>query len=84
MSPTGGRRWWSGTTQGSALLGKCTLLQASRSSLYYEALGESPLNLELMRLIDEQFLETPYYGAGRWSGTFGGRATGRIGSGYGD
>jgi putative transposase len=26
-------------------------------------MGESPLNLNLMRLIDEQFLETPYYGA---------------------
>jgi putative transposase len=35
----------------------------SRSSLYYEATGESPLNLKLMRLIDEQFLEMPCYGA---------------------
>jgi putative transposase len=42
---------------------QCDLLQISRSSLYYEAKGESPLNLELMRLIDEQFLETPWYGA---------------------
>jgi len=25
--------------------------------------GETPLNLELMRLIDEQYLETPWYGA---------------------
>jgi putative transposase len=42
---------------------QCDLLQISRSSLYYEAKGESPLNLDLMRLIDEQFLETPWYGA---------------------
>jgi putative transposase len=42
---------------------QCNLLQISRSSLYYEAKGESPLNLKLMRLIDEQFLETPWYGA---------------------
>lgn len=42
---------------------QCNLLQISRSSWYYEALGESALNLELMRLIDEQFLDTPYYGA---------------------
>ena len=42
---------------------QCDLLSISRSSFYYEALGESPLNLKLMRLIDEQFLETPYYGA---------------------
>ncbi len=26
-------------------------------------MGESPLNLELMRLIDEQHLDTPWYGA---------------------
>lgn len=42
---------------------QCSLLQISRSSWYYEVLGESALNLKLMRLIDEQFLETPYYGA---------------------
>ena len=41
----------------------------SRSSFYYEAQGEKPLNLEIMRLIDEQFLETPWYGSrqmARW------------------
>ncbi len=42
---------------------QCKLLQISRASLYYEATGESELNLKLMRLIDEQFLETPHYGA---------------------
>jgi len=42
---------------------QCELLSISRSSYYYEATGENTLNLELMRLIDEQFLETPYYGA---------------------
>jgi putative transposase len=42
---------------------QCGLLGISRSSLYYEARGESSLNLQLMRLIDEQFLETPWYGA---------------------
>ena len=42
---------------------QCALLNMSRSSLYYEATGESPLNLKLMRLIDEQFLETPWFGA---------------------
>ena len=30
--------------------------------LYYNPKGESPLNLKLMRLIDEQFLITPFYG----------------------
>jgi len=42
---------------------QCDLLLISRSSYYYEATGESLFNLELMRLIDEQFLETPWYGA---------------------
>lgn len=38
------------------------LLSISRSSFYYEPKGESALNLDLMRLIDRQFLETPFYG----------------------
>ena len=42
---------------------QCMLLDISRSSWYHGALGESSENLTLMRLIDEQFLETPYYGA---------------------
>jgi len=42
---------------------QCALVSISRSSFYYEGKGESPLNLKLMRLIDEQFLETPWYGS---------------------
>jgi len=42
---------------------QCELLRISRSSFYYEGKGEKPLNLKLMRLIDEQFLETPYFGS---------------------
>ena len=42
---------------------QCNLVSISRSSFYYEGKGESPLNLKLMRLIDEQFLETPWYGS---------------------
>jgi putative transposase len=34
----------------------------SRSSFYYEPKGETEMNLNLMRLIDKQFLETPFYG----------------------
>ena len=48
---------------GLSITRQCRLLEISRSSWYYERLGESELNLTLMRLIDEQFLETPYYGA---------------------
>jgi len=39
------------------------LLSISRSSWYYQATGETPFNLKLMRLIDEQFLESPWYGS---------------------
>jgi len=42
---------------------QCELLSICRSSYYYKATGETLLNLLLMRLIDEQFMETPYYGA---------------------
>jgi len=41
---------------------QCALLSISRSSFYYEPKGESDQNLDLMRLIDKQFLETPLYG----------------------
>ena len=46
-----------------SLSAQCKLLSISRSSWYYKPVGESELNLSLMRLIDEQFLETPYYGS---------------------
>lgn len=41
---------------------QCSLLSISRSSFYYMPRGESEMNLTLMRLIDEQFLETPFFG----------------------
>jgi len=34
----------------------------NRSTFYYQPAGESDLNLHLMRLIDEQYLKTPFYG----------------------
>lgn len=41
---------------------QCRLLSIARASFYYELQGESEMNLELMLLIDKQFLETPFYG----------------------
>ena len=41
---------------------QCRLLSISRSSLYHEPAGETDQNLGLMRLIDRQFLGTPFYG----------------------
>jgi len=42
---------------------QCELVSISRSSFYREPTPESAENLVLMRLIDEQFLETPWYGS---------------------
>jgi putative transposase len=42
---------------------QCALIGISRSAWYSLAMGESALNLALMRLIDAQFLETPWYGS---------------------
>ena len=44
---------------------QCELLGLSRSSLYYQAAGESWENLELMRKLDEQYTKTPFYGSRR-------------------
>ena len=41
---------------------QCRLLSISRSSFYYKPQGETAMNLDLMLLIDKQFLETPFYG----------------------
>jgi putative transposase len=42
---------------------QCELVSISRSAYYGPAAGETPLNLALMRLIDEQFSRTPWYGS---------------------
>jgi len=41
---------------------QCKLLSIARSSFYYTPKGETEQNLDLMRQIDEQFLETPFFG----------------------
>lgn len=41
---------------------QCELLGLNRASYYYAPAGETALNLELMRKIDEQYLVTPFYG----------------------
>lgn len=42
---------------------QCTLLGLSKGGLYYSAVPENPYNLELMDLIDRQYLDTPFYGS---------------------
>jgi len=42
---------------------QCQLLGIARSSYYYQPATESEYNLKLMRLIDQQYLKTPFYGS---------------------
>jgi len=46
---------------------QCELLDLPRSTLYYprKTFGEGAFNERLMRLIDEQYLRTPFYGVGQ-------------------
>jgi len=44
---------------------QCELLGVNRGSLYYQPRGESEENLRLMRLLDEQYTRTPFYGRRR-------------------
>jgi len=41
---------------------QCKLVGLVRSMWYYEATPEKPENLRLMRLLDEQYLKTPFFG----------------------
>jgi len=41
---------------------QCELLGLPRSSFYFEPAGETEQNLALMRIIDEQYMDTPYFG----------------------
>jgi putative transposase len=41
---------------------QCELVGLNRATFYGEPAGETALNLALMRLIDEQFTRTPFYG----------------------
>jgi putative transposase len=44
---------------------QCALLAVTRSSVYYDPAGESAYNVALMRLLDEQYTRTPFYGVRR-------------------
>jgi putative transposase len=48
-----------------SLVHQCELVGLARSSYYSEPGSESQENLEQMRLIDQQYTETPFYGSRR-------------------
>ena len=41
---------------------QCRLAGIGRSSVYYAPVSEREENLALMRMIDEQYTQTPFYG----------------------
>ena len=44
---------------------QCSLLSFHRSGLYYKPREESCENLSIMRILDEEYLQTPFYGVER-------------------
>ena len=44
---------------------QASLLQVSRNKKYYQPKGEDPFNLYLMKLIDQQYQRTPFFGVPR-------------------
>ena len=44
---------------------QCTLLGLARSGVYYQPVGDRAEDLQLMRLLDEQYTATPFYGVRR-------------------
>ena len=44
------------------MVGQCRILNVHRSGLYYQPCSESQENMSIMRLLDEQYFKTPFYG----------------------
>jgi putative transposase len=44
---------------------QCALLSISRSGFYYQGVPESSENLAILRMLDEQYFKTPFYGVER-------------------
>ena len=49
----------------STIARQCELVGVPRATFYYQPCSTSPLNLELMRVSDEQYTKTPFYGSRR-------------------
>ena len=47
---------------GLSIVKQCELLNISRSSFYYQPKEESKENLEIMKILDEQYFLTPFFG----------------------
>ena len=65
MSPARRRELVDRRHRDLSIVRQCQLLGVSRSSLYYRPKGTSQQDLSLMRELDRQYLETPFYGSRR-------------------
>ena len=63
LSVEGKRRLIDPADVGVAVFRQCELIGLSRSSNYYEPMGESEYNVNLMRLIDVIYTEHPFLGS---------------------
>lgn len=45
-----------------SIVQQCRILNLHRSGLYYQPCSERPENMDIMRLLDEQYFKTPFYG----------------------
>ncbi len=54
-----------GTHGQLSIVRQCQLLRINRSTLYYQPVEPSQENLTLLKLIDQQYLKTPFYGSRR-------------------
>ena len=59
------RQWIQPAHPQLSVRAQCRLLGLARASLYYAALPESAENLQLMRLLDEEYTRHPFYGVPR-------------------
>ncbi|WP_156815435.1 IS3 family transposase, partial [Pseudanabaena sp. PCC 6802] len=48
-----------------SMVRQCQLLGIARSSFYYQPQAPTEEELRLLKLIDQQYLETPFYGSRR-------------------
>ena len=51
-----------------SLSSQCSLLGLSRSTAYYRSHYDAAMDWELMKLMDEQYMKTPFYGVRRFTG----------------
>lgn len=54
-----------GKNDAVSIVKQCDLLSLNRSGVYYVPVPEKAENLAIMRILDEQYLETPFYGVER-------------------